>query len=168
MTQTRSRSRSAARLAAVQALYQQEMEGTPLPRLLKEFHDHRLGATIEDNRYHDAMPGILLSDPVHLMDVVAAIADPGKAERRSSRAWINDPGENYRDCRGGCLRRPDHRRTHGTKHVHALTNEFPGECWQEFDLPVRPAGFNNDGLTLDISKIMQRIDKRLEHEAWRF
>jgi N utilization substance protein B len=54
MTQARSRSRSAARLAAVQALYQQEMEGTPTPRLLKEFHDHRLGATIEDERYHDA------------------------------------------------------------------------------------------------------------------
>jgi N utilization substance protein B len=51
---TRSRSRSAARLAAVQALYQQEMEGTPLPRLLKEFHDHRLGATIEDAQYHEA------------------------------------------------------------------------------------------------------------------
>src|SRR5215210_6542542 len=54
MTQPRSRSRSAARLAAVQALYQQEMEGTPVPRLLKEFHDHRLGATIEDAEYHDA------------------------------------------------------------------------------------------------------------------
>lgn len=54
MTQTRSRSRSAARLAAVQALYQQEMEGTPLPRLLKEFHDHRLGAIIEDAQYHAA------------------------------------------------------------------------------------------------------------------
>ena len=54
MTETRSRSRSAARLAAVQALYQQEMEGTPTPRLLKEFHDHRLGATIEDAQYHDA------------------------------------------------------------------------------------------------------------------
>ena len=51
---TRSRSRSAARLAAVQALYQHEMEGTPLPRLLKEFHDHRLGARIEDEQYHDA------------------------------------------------------------------------------------------------------------------
>lgn len=50
----RSRSRSAARLAAVQALYQQEMEGTPIPRLLKEFHDHRLGATIEDAQYVDA------------------------------------------------------------------------------------------------------------------
>ena len=54
MSQTRSRSRSAARLAAVQALYQHEMEGTPLPRLLKEFHDHRLGASIEDAQYHDA------------------------------------------------------------------------------------------------------------------
>ena len=54
MTQTRSRSRSAARLAAVQALYQQEMEGTPVARLLKEFHDHRLGATIEDATYHEA------------------------------------------------------------------------------------------------------------------
>src|SRR4030095_16889831 len=53
-TAARSRSRSAARLAAVQALYQQEMEGTPLPRLLKEFHDHRLGATIEDEEYHEA------------------------------------------------------------------------------------------------------------------
>ena len=54
MSQTRSRSRSAARLAAVQALYQQDMEGTPIPRLLKEFHDHRLGATIEDEEYHVA------------------------------------------------------------------------------------------------------------------
>ena len=54
MTNVRSRSRSAARLAAVQALYQHEMEGTPIPRLLKEFHDHRLGATIEDEEYHAA------------------------------------------------------------------------------------------------------------------
>jgi len=54
MAQARSRSRSAARLAAVQALYQHEMEGTPLARLLKEFHDHRLGATIEDAQYHEA------------------------------------------------------------------------------------------------------------------
>ena len=53
-TAARSRSRSAARLAAVQALYQHEMEGTPVARLLKEFHDHRLGATIEDAQYHDA------------------------------------------------------------------------------------------------------------------
>ena len=53
-TAARSRSRSAARLAAVQALYQQEMEGTPIARLLREFHEHRLGATIEDAQYLDA------------------------------------------------------------------------------------------------------------------
>ncbi len=50
----RSRARSAARLAAVQALYQQEMEGTPLVVLLTEFHQHRLGATIDDVEYADA------------------------------------------------------------------------------------------------------------------
>ncbi len=53
-TSARSRSRSAARLAAVQALYQQEMEKTPLPLLLHEFHHHRLGATIEEVEYEDA------------------------------------------------------------------------------------------------------------------
>lgn len=53
-TKTRSRSRSAARLAAVQALYQQEMEKTPIPTLLHEFHHHRLGATIEGVEYEDA------------------------------------------------------------------------------------------------------------------
>ncbi len=53
-TSTRSQSRSAARLAAVQALYQMEMETTPLAKLLHEFHQHRLGATIEDATYADA------------------------------------------------------------------------------------------------------------------
>ncbi len=49
-----SKSRSAARLAAVQALYQHAMEGTRLPRLLDEFHQHRLGAEIEDVQFADA------------------------------------------------------------------------------------------------------------------
>ena len=53
-TPKRSRSRSAARLAAVQALYQQEMEAIPVPRLLHEFHQHRLGATIEGVEYAEA------------------------------------------------------------------------------------------------------------------
>lgn len=54
MSLPRSRSRSAARLAAVQALYQMEMEKTPLVKLLHEFHEHRLGATIEDQTYEQA------------------------------------------------------------------------------------------------------------------
>ena len=48
---SRSRRRSAARLAAVQALYQRQMEATPLARLLDEFHQHRLGQEIEDAQY---------------------------------------------------------------------------------------------------------------------
>ena len=50
----RSTARSAARLGAVQALYQNHMEATPQAKLLDEFHQHRLGAEIEDEQYADA------------------------------------------------------------------------------------------------------------------
>jgi transcription antitermination protein NusB len=50
----RSKARAAARLAAVQALYQHEIEATPLARLLDEFHQHRLGMEIDDDRYAQA------------------------------------------------------------------------------------------------------------------
>ncbi len=38
----------------MQALYQQEMEGTPVTPLLHEFHNHRLGATIDGVEYAEA------------------------------------------------------------------------------------------------------------------
>ena len=50
----RTKARSAARLAAVQALYQLDMEGPSLARLLDEFHRHRLGAEIEGDQYAEA------------------------------------------------------------------------------------------------------------------
>lgn len=50
----RSQARSAARLAAVQALYQHQMEGTREARLLDEFHQHRLGMTVDEEEYADA------------------------------------------------------------------------------------------------------------------
>jgi N utilization substance protein B len=53
-TAARSRARAAARLAATQALYQHDMEATPVAPLLHEFHQHRLGATIEDAEYAEA------------------------------------------------------------------------------------------------------------------
>jgi transcription antitermination factor NusB len=46
--------RAASRLAAVQALYQHEMEATRLPTLLDEFHRHRLGAEIDEDQYAKA------------------------------------------------------------------------------------------------------------------
>ena len=62
----KSQMRSAARLAAVQALYQHVMEGTPEAQLLDEFHRHRLGAEIEDMQFADA-------DKVHFDDVVKGV-----------------------------------------------------------------------------------------------
>ena len=41
------RRRSAARLAAVQALYQHASSKTPQAKLIAEFHDHRLGTEVE-------------------------------------------------------------------------------------------------------------------------
>jgi transcription antitermination protein NusB len=49
-----SKARAAARLAAVQALYQLDMEATRMATLLDEFHRHRLGAEIEGDQYADA------------------------------------------------------------------------------------------------------------------
>jgi N utilization substance protein B len=49
-----TQARAAARLAAVQALYQHHMEATPLVMLLDEFHRHRLGAEIDDDVYVQA------------------------------------------------------------------------------------------------------------------
>lgn len=50
----RSQARSAARLAAVQALYQQQMEGTGTARLIDEFHQHRLGVSVDEEELADA------------------------------------------------------------------------------------------------------------------
>ena len=78
----RSRSRSAARLAAVQALYQQEMEATPVARLLKEFHDHRLGALIEDAQYLEA-------EQSFFDDIVSGVDARRAPGRIGIWAWIS-------------------------------------------------------------------------------
>jgi N utilization substance protein B len=46
--------RSAARLAAVQAIYQMELSGTGWQAVRREFEDHRLGAEIEGAQYREA------------------------------------------------------------------------------------------------------------------
>ena len=61
-----TKARAAARLAAVQALYQFEMQATRLPRLLDEFHQHRLGAEIEDMQFAKA-------ETVFFDDVVSGV-----------------------------------------------------------------------------------------------
>lgn len=67
MSRRPGNARSAARLAAVQALYQLDMESPELHHLLDEFHMHRLGAEIEDVEY-------LKADVAFFDDVVKGVA----------------------------------------------------------------------------------------------
>lgn len=61
-------SRSAARLAAVQALYQMETAGAGAEVVIREFLAHRLGAEIEGEALHDA-------DHLLFADIVRGVAE---------------------------------------------------------------------------------------------
>lgn len=69
----------------MQALYQREMEQTPLPTLLHEFHHHRLGATIEDVEYADAEVDFF-DDIVSGVDAREAEID-GLIARKLAEGW---------------------------------------------------------------------------------
>jgi transcription antitermination protein NusB len=82
-TLPRAASRSAARLAAVQALFQHDMDATPTAQLLHEFHQHRLGSVIDDEDFADAayaeaevdfFDDLVRGTMARLADVDAAIA----------------------------------------------------------------------------------------------
>ena len=55
-TQGRASSRSAARLAAVQALYQMDMTGIDLNAVVAEFETHRLGKEVDGCQYTEVEP----------------------------------------------------------------------------------------------------------------
>ncbi len=76
-TSARSTARSAARLAAVQALYQLHMEGTALNKLLDEFHQHRLGREVDDEDHE----GEVFADAeVEFFDDIVRGVDARRAE----------------------------------------------------------------------------------------
>lgn len=87
--------RSAARLAAVQALYQQSLAGTPGPKLLNEFHDHRLGRPIDDEPlieadrafFDDLVTGSLARTD-ELDALVGAYLGPGWTVERLDRLML--------------------------------------------------------------------------------
>ncbi|WP_343344273.1 transcription antitermination factor NusB [Sphingomicrobium sp. XHP0239] len=82
---SRSQSRSAARLAAVQALYQRDMEGTATAQLIHEFHEHRLGATIEGETYAEAE--VLFFDDVVAGVVARGEEIDGKIAAKLAEGW---------------------------------------------------------------------------------
>jgi N utilization substance protein B len=58
--------RSAARLAAVQALYQMDIAGTSLPDILAEFESHWLGQDVDGDSYPEA-------EAAYFRDVVSGV-----------------------------------------------------------------------------------------------
>jgi N utilization substance protein B len=58
--------RSAARLAAVQALYQMDIAGTSLPDILAEFESHWIGREVEGDQYPEA-------EAAYFRDVVSGV-----------------------------------------------------------------------------------------------
>lgn len=58
--------RSAARLAAVQALYQMDIAGTPLPDVLAEYESHWIGREVEGESYPEA-------EAAYFRDVVSGV-----------------------------------------------------------------------------------------------
>jgi N utilization substance protein B len=63
---TKLSARSAARLGAVQALYQMDMVGTELDDIVDEFIHHRFGQEIEGETYPEA-------DVAHFEDVIRGV-----------------------------------------------------------------------------------------------
>jgi N utilization substance protein B len=62
----RANRRGAARLAAVQALYQMDLAATPLHDILAEFESHWLGREVEGDEY-------LPAEAAHFRDVVGGV-----------------------------------------------------------------------------------------------
>lgn len=60
--------RGAARLAAVQALYQMDVGGTGLIEIIAEFEDHRLGAELDGEQYRQ-------SDPAWFRAIMAGVVE---------------------------------------------------------------------------------------------
>jgi N utilization substance protein B len=75
--------RGAARLAAVQALYQMDIGGATLPDVLAEFEVHRLGKELDGEQYRDAdaaffreIVGGVVRDQRQLDPAIAAALTP--------------------------------------------------------------------------------------------
>ena len=91
--------RGAARLAAVQALYQMELAGTGLNEILAQFDSHWLKGDMEDVQYRPA-------EAAYFRDIVGGVVREQSSQRgrggirlRHRARLAGDPGRD-RDCHG--------------------------------------------------------------------
>ena len=76
--------RGAARLAAVQALYQMEIGGAELGDVVTEFETFRLGQELDGEEYREA-------DPIFFRDIVAGVvAEQRQIDPRVHQALVED------------------------------------------------------------------------------
>ncbi|MDQ2859963.1 MAG: transcription antitermination factor NusB [Pseudomonadota bacterium] len=95
MSRPARQTRSVARLAAVQALYQMEVSGIGAQAVVREFHDHRFDRDIEGDAPSGAsLAGVPLAgaDETFFADLVAGVVDAqGEIDkaiiRRLSSGW---------------------------------------------------------------------------------
>jgi transcription antitermination protein NusB len=83
MTQVKINPRSAARLAAVQALYQMEMSDSSSARVITEFRHHRLGQDIDGDMYAKA-------DEKLFVDIVDGVDDQRERIDAAVEAHLSD------------------------------------------------------------------------------
>mgnify|MGYP001765888995 FL=1 len=76
--------RGAARLAAVQALYQMEIGGGEIADVVTEFESFRLGQELDGEEYREA-------DPIFFRDIVAGVvAEQRQIDPRVHQALVDD------------------------------------------------------------------------------
>ncbi len=81
----RANKRGAARLAAVQALYQMDVAATPINEALAQFESHWIGQEVEGEQY-------LPAEAAHFRDVVRGVVDDQRRldpmiDEALSRGW---------------------------------------------------------------------------------
>lgn len=76
------RRKSAARLYAVQALFQMEASGTGIKRIIEEFETHRFGADVDGDTYEEG-------DPDHFRAIVEnALTHQAKIDQLTDKALV--------------------------------------------------------------------------------
>ncbi len=76
------RRKSAARLYAVQALFQMEASGTGIDRIIEEFETHRFGADVDGDVFEEG-------DPKHFRAVVEnALTHQAKIDQMTDKALV--------------------------------------------------------------------------------
>ena len=95
--------RGAARLAAVQALYQMDLSGATLPEVIAEFETYRLGKEVDGDQYRDA-------DAAFFRDIVAGVVRDQKtldpAIDRDARRRAGRSRASTRRCAPSCAPAP--------------------------------------------------------------